>query len=125
MKPVTPRYFTIPAPSSAEPAQTLARRIHLRDGRVCAYCGAANVPLVIDHVRARSHFPATAPPSTVNDPGNLVAACEGCNGAKGPQNLDGFAAMLRGRGVPAKAVTAMKRRVNVCLRRPLPLSFVS
>ncbi len=113
------RRFAIPAPSKAEPGPSLLRRVHLRDGRACVYCGASESALVIDHVRARAHYPSTAAPSAVNDPRNLVTACEECNGSKGPQNLDGFATMLRGRGVSARAVASMRRRVRAATRRPL------
>jgi 5-methylcytosine-specific restriction endonuclease McrA len=115
-----PLHFILPAPSKATPSSVFARRIFLRDKHRCVYCGAVDVPLEIDHARAKAHFPASAAPSVVNDRTNLVTACVECNAAKGPQNLQGFAAMLRGRGVPAQDVTAVVRRVRAALRRPLP-----
>ena len=118
------RRFTIPAASEARPPLTLAARIQRRDGFACAYCGARGVPLEVDHVRARAHFAATASGAKVNSPQNLVTACEDCNGAKGPQNLDGFAAMLRGRGLAPRAVASMRRRVRAASRRRLPFAVV-
>ncbi len=121
---VDDRRFTIPPPSKAEPSAAQQRRVLLRDGRACVYCGATGVPMELDHVRARAHFPASALASKVNAPRNLVTACEDCNGAKGPQNLDGFAAMLRGRGLASAIVASMRRRVRSATRRRLPLSVV-
>ncbi len=119
------RRFTIPAPSTAEPGTFVAARVHARGGRACVYCGARDVPLEVDHIRPRAHFAATAPAATVNAPTNLVTACAECNQAKGPQNLAGFATMLRGRGLPAKVVAAAVRRVNAVRRRPLHLTLNS
>lgn len=119
------RHFTIPAPSTAEPGPTVTRRVFERDRYACVYCNARGVTVQVDHVRARAHFPVTAPTATVNALNNLVTACAECNGAKGPQNLHGFAAMLRGRGISAKVIAAMVRRVSATLRRSLPLPFPS
>lgn len=119
------RRFTIPAPSRAEPGPALAFRVQDRDHFVCVYCGAFGVTLEVDHVRARAHFPSTAPTSKVNSPRNLVAACTDCNLSKGPQDLEGFARMLRGRGVAAPVVAAMVRRVRASVRRRLPSAMNS
>ncbi len=113
------RRFTIPAPSRAEVSPALAFRVQARDHFVCVYCGAIGVTLELDHVRARAHFPATAAAALVNSPRNLVTARTDCNPAKGPHDLPGFARLLRHRGLPAPAVTAMLRRVRAALRRPL------
>lgn len=91
-----------------------------RDGFACVYCGRSGGVLVVDHVRPCAHFPATATRDEVNAPENLVAACDACNRAKGPQDLDGFAAMLRGRGLPAADVDAMVQRVRTSVARSLP-----
>jgi 5-methylcytosine-specific restriction endonuclease McrA len=113
------RRFTIPAPSAAEPGPALALAIFRRDGFACVYCGAYLVPLQLDHLRAKAHFPASAPASKVNARRNLVSACAACNQAKGPQNLSGFAAMLRGRGLPPKVVTASVTSARTAARREL------
>ena len=117
--------FTIPPPSGVEVSAFLAARVHARDGHACVYCGARGVPLEVDHLRARAHFHASAPARVVNAPSNLVTSCGPCNQAKGPQNLPGFAAMLRGRGLPANVVAALVRRANAARRRPLHLQVVS
>lgn len=118
------RRFTIPPASKVDAGPALVLRVHRRDRFACVYCGARHTALDVDHVRPKAHFAATAPASTVNALRNLATACAECNAAKGPQNLDGFAAMLRGRGVPAKAVASMRRRVRAALRRPLTLALV-
>ena len=113
--------YTIPAASAARPPLSLVVLIHRRDGFACAYCGATPAELHVDHVRPLAHFAATASPSAVNDPSNLVTACVDCNQAKGPQNLAGFAELLRGRGIPPRTVTRMIRRANAARRRPFPV----
>lgn len=112
--------FTIPAASKVGPSPALALRVLTRDNFACVYCGAAGVALAVDHVKPRAHFEASAPAAAVNDPANLVTACNACNGAKGPQNLQGFCAMLRGRGVAAKDIATMQRSVRAATRRNLP-----
>lgn len=112
--------LNIPAPSKLAVGVRLAARVLSRDGWRCVYCGRTRAPLEIDHVTPCAHFPAAAPRDVVNDAKNLVTACVGCNGAKGPQNLDGFVAMLRGRGVAAKDIDAMLGRVRESVRRRLP-----
>jgi|GEM_PF-1901492 len=119
------RRFTIPAPSTAEPGPALIRRVFERDRYACVYCGVRGMTVQVDHVRARAHFPSTASGATVNAQGNLVTACADCNGAKGPQDLRGFATMLQGRGVSPKIVGPMLRRVRATLRRSPPFPFPS
>ncbi len=118
------RRFTIPAPSTADVGWSLLRRVQIRDGFACVYCGARHVSLTIDHVRPKAHFPSTAPAALVNAPSNLVTACAECNHAKGPQSLRGFAETLRGRGLPAPVVAAVMRRARTAMRRSLPLTVV-
>lgn len=76
--------------------------------------------LVADHVQPCAHFLATATRDEVNAPENPFAACDACNRAKGPQDLDGFAAMLRGRGLPAADLDAMVQRARTAVARSLP-----
>lgn len=115
------RRFTIPAPCNSRPPLSLAVLVHRRDGFVCVYCGARTTELHLDHLRPLAHFPASALARGVHTPGNLVTACAECNLAKGVQNLRGFAEMLRGRGVPARVVATMLRRVSAARRRPFPV----
>jgi len=49
--------------------------------RTCAYCGATEVPLNIDHIRPRAN-------GGTNRVSNLVLACIGCNQSKGKLDLD-------------------------------------
>lgn len=114
------QHFTIPAAKSAPVGPALAFRIVTRDANRCVYCGAVGVALTIDHVRPQSHFGAKAANKAVNNPRNLVAACSICNGAKGSQNLESFAAMLRGRGIHHMTVKAMLARVAAATSAPCP-----
>lgn len=52
-----------------------------RDGHACVYCGAASVPLQLDHVIPRSRGGA-------DTPDNLVACCKPCNTSKGARTPD-------------------------------------
>jgi len=52
-------------------------------GRRCAYCGAQNTPLNIDHIVARS-------PGGSDRVSNLALACIGCNQAKGSLPVEVF-----------------------------------
>ena len=52
-------------------------------GRRCAYCGAENVPLEIDHIRPRSQGGS-------DRVSNLAIACRDCNQAKGNMPLEQF-----------------------------------
>lgn len=109
--PPAPR-FRVPGP--------LADRVRARDDFACVYCGRSGGVLVPDHARPCAHFPATATRAEVNDPANLITACDDCNRAKGPQDLEGFARMLRGRGVSAADVAAMVQRARAAVACPLP-----
>ncbi|MGL5075116.1 MAG: RNA-guided endonuclease IscB [Waterburya sp.] len=51
--------------------------------RQCAYCGAKNTPLEIEHIKARSKGGS-------NQVSNLTLACHGCNQAKGNQDIKDF-----------------------------------
>lgn len=59
--------------------------VMLRGGHRCAYCGAKDAPLQIDHVRPRSKGGS-------NRVSNLVPACELCNVAKNAQPIETFLA---------------------------------
>ena len=74
----------------------------------CAYCGATNTPLNIDHIRPRSK-------GGTNRVSNLALACVGCNQAKGNVDLDVW---LTSRFAPAEAV-AISRRVLSRAKAPL------
>ena len=117
-------FFILPPPCTTKPPATLQARIFERDHFACVYCGASGVPMQLDHVRPKAHHAAGAKPSTVHDPRNLVTACELCNAAKGPQSIQSFAAMLRGRGIASTVVRAMLARVRAATRRRLPPSPV-
>lgn len=119
-QPAKARHFTIPPPCESRLPVSLARCVLERDGGVCVYCGAVVEELQVDHVRPRAHFPEDAPTGEVHAHGNLATACEDCNSAKGPQDLEGFARMLSGRGISKPLLRAMKSRVRRALRRSLP-----
>ena len=52
-------------------------------GRRCAYCGAEDIPLQIEHIRPRSRGGSSRV-------GNLALACEPCNRAKGNLTAEEF-----------------------------------
>ncbi len=52
-------------------------------GRKCAYCGAQNVPLQVEHIVPKAR-------GGTNRVSNLTLACEPCNTAKGTQTADEF-----------------------------------
>lgn len=54
-------------------------------GRQCAYCGAENVPLEIDHIRPRAKGGS-------DRVGNLTLACRPCNRHKGKDPVEDFLA---------------------------------
>ncbi len=54
-------------------------------GRTCAYCGAKEVPLQIEHIQSRAKGGS-------NRVSNLCLACEPCNGKKGTQDIGVFLA---------------------------------
>lgn len=91
-----------------------------RDKHTCQYCGATGVALEFDHVKPQVWFPAGTPSAVVHAASNLVVACQPCNGAKGKQDLVGYARMLRAQGQNAAKVTAMVARVRGAQRRKLP-----
>jgi hypothetical protein len=51
--------------------------------RTCAYCGAKDVPLEIEHIVPRSRGGS-------NGPSNLTLACHPCNARKGHQSVEQF-----------------------------------
>lgn len=51
--------------------------------RKCAYCGATNLPLQIEHIQSRKHHGS-------NRVSNLTLACESCNIRKGTQAIQDF-----------------------------------
>ncbi|GHO67542.1 hypothetical protein KSC_064340 [Ktedonobacter sp. SOSP1-52] len=54
-------------------------------GRACAYCGAQNVPLQVEHIHPRAN-------GGTKRISNLNLACEPCNSAKGTQDIAVFLA---------------------------------
>jgi 5-methylcytosine-specific restriction endonuclease McrA len=52
-------------------------------GRKCAYCGAKNVPLQVEHIQPKAK-------GGTNKASNLTLACENCNAKKGSQDLAVF-----------------------------------
>jgi len=76
--------------------------------RTCAYCGATNTPLNIDHIRPRSR-------GGTDRVSNLVLACIDCNQSKGNTNLETWLTVRFG---PAKA-DAVSRRVLAQANAPL------
>jgi 5-methylcytosine-specific restriction endonuclease McrA len=54
-------------------------------GRVCAYCGVKDTPLQMEHIEPRAKGGS-------NRVSNLCLACEGCNRAKGTQDIAVFLA---------------------------------
>ena len=52
-------------------------------GRQCAYCGANDVPLQLDHIHARANGGTNRMP-------NLTLACQPCNQKKGAQDITVF-----------------------------------
>ncbi|MDQ5910859.1 MAG: putative endonuclease [Pseudomonadota bacterium] len=54
-------------------------------GRECAYCGAKNVPLQMDHIQPKAHGGS-------DRVSNLTLACQPCNQRKGAQDLHVFLA---------------------------------
>jgi len=53
--------------------------------RACAYCGATDVPLQVEHIQSRAR-------GGTNRISNLCLACEPCNLAKGTQDIRDFLA---------------------------------
>jgi len=74
-------------------------------GRQCAYCGAQNVPLNIDHAHAKARGGS-------NRVANLVLACVPCNCKKGALDVREFLS-----GKPARL--ARLARIEAQMRQPL------
>lgn len=94
---------------------SVARRIALRDGCRCVYCGAtaeqSGAHLHLDHVTPRSAGGADVA-------GNLVVACRNCNSARHDLSLREWARYVAAaRGCDARTVV---RRVERQLAAPLP-----
>ncbi len=85
-------------------------------GRECAYCGAAEIPLEIEHVVPRSRGGS-------NRVTNLTLACHACNQAKGNGTLGAFFTAHKGLKKRLKAnghaADARLERVQRELKRPL------
>ncbi|MFD3664428.1 RNA-guided endonuclease IscB [Streptomyces sp. NPDC058659] len=79
--------FDIPALSAAEEEVALGghARSRARSGKSCAYCGASEVPLNVDHIRARAR-------GGTDRPANLLLACVPCNQAKAARPVEEFLA---------------------------------
>ena len=60
-------------------------RARSRSGESCAYCGASDVPLVVDHVRARAR-------GGTDRPANLLLTCVPCNQEKAARPVEEFLA---------------------------------
>lgn len=58
-------------------------------GRECAYCGATDTPLEVEHIQPRSR-------GGTNRVSNLTLACHACNQEKGRQSLTDFFATGKG-----------------------------
>jgi hypothetical protein len=52
-------------------------------GRTCAYCGAKDIPLQVEHIHPRAN-------GGTNRVSNLALACERCNSAKGTRDIREF-----------------------------------
>ena len=87
--------------------------------RCCAYCGASNIPLEIDHIHPKSQGGS-------DRISNLTLACRECNQAKGHQPVDAFLAdnPQRRQRIQAQAKAPLKDAAAVnstrwALYRPL------
>jgi len=69
-------------------------------GRTCAYCGAKNVPLQIEHIQPRSKGGS-------NRISNLTLACQCCNQQKGATSIEDF---LRKQPERLKRIQAQAKR---------------
>ena len=99
-------------------------------GRRCAYCGAENVPLQVEHVVPRSNGGS-------NRASNLALACQSCNQAKGnrlveeflsdkPDVLKKVLALARTPLQDAAAINSTRYAIgNVLKALGLPVSFWS
>jgi hypothetical protein len=68
--------------------------------RKCAYCGAKNLPLQVEHIHPKSKGGS-------DRASNLCLACERCNQAKGTQDIKDF---LRGEPDILKRIQAQQKR---------------
>lgn len=115
--------FKLPANANTDdyrPSLALRLRVIDRGGDACVYCGVENVDLEVDHVTPASHFAVGTLRSIVNDPSNLVPACEACNNAKGACDLNGWASKLLTLGIKTTVVVEMMYRVRMQTAEPLP-----
>jgi len=82
-------------------------------GRTCAYCGATDTPLQVDHVRPKARGGS-------DRVSNLALACPSCNQAKGAQPVETFLAgrpeRLRRVLAQAKAPLSAAAAVNATRR---------
>lgn len=69
-------------------------------GRTCAYCGAKDTPLEVEHIQPKSSGGS-------NRVSNLTIACHSCNQAKGNQTVQEF---LRGKPDLLRQVLAQAKR---------------
>ena len=69
-------------------------------GRTCAYCGAENIPLQIEHIQPKSR-------GGTNRISNLCISCKSCNFRKGTQDIRDF---LRGNTETLKRIEAQAKR---------------
>ena len=67
--------------------------------RTCAYCGATNVPLEIEHIHPKSRGGS-------NRVSNLTLACQPCNQRKGNQPIEAF---LKGRPARLNRIQAQAK----------------
>lgn len=87
--------------------------------RTCAYCGAENVPLEIDHIRPRSRGGS-------NRVANLTLACRPCNEKKGsrpaevflPKKPEALKTILSGAKAPLKDAAAVNATRRTLFRLP-------
>jgi len=68
-------------------------------GRKCAYCGAENVPLQVEHIHPKAKGGS-------NRVSNLTLSCEVCNTEKGTQPIEIF---LKGRPLTLKRILAQAK----------------
>lgn len=72
-------------PSQSELRRLVFADLLARDGNRCAYCGATNVYLEVEHIVARSR-------GGTDEPDNLTLACKPCNRGKGTLSVQEFLA---------------------------------
>lgn len=104
-------------------SEALRRRVFLRDGHRCVYCGAVfgSLPALaraIDHVTPTDWFSRGVVSGQPDAPANLVACCVFCNSSKRDMDLEVFSFYLR--RAFGRDTRAMTTRVRAALRRTLP-----